>query len=419
MKVAFVHQPVGPLWTPGTSGSVGIWVYEVARRLARRCDMVVYAKLGKRDGRWQPARERYEGVDYRRVSVGLDEALLAALRPLGRLRGPRRPLFVSTVGYLRYIVTIARDLRSLGCDVIHIHGYPNFVPVVRAFNPRTPIVLHMHGQWLTQFDPRLVERWIRPADLIVGVSDFVTDKIRRRFPHVAGRCHTVYMGVDPDQFTARPALAPGPTGARLLYVGRISPEKGLHVLLDAFALLAGQCPEATLRVVGPEWLMPRNFVVDLSDDPMLVGLKSFYNGSYLAHLKGRLFASGAKNVSFSDLVTHEHISGVYRDADIYVNPSFTEGLPMSVVEAMASGLPVVATRVGGVPEIVEEGKTGLLVDPGDAGGLAQAILRVLGDPKLRDSMARAGRARAIALCSWDLICENLLSLYKTLPSRGL
>jgi spore coat protein SA len=411
MKIAFVHQPTGPIWTPGTSGSVSIWLYEVARRLARSCDMLVYARRGLS----QPASERCEGVEYRRISVAADEMLLTLLGPLARFRNVRRPLFASRAAYLKYIVTIAADLRKRGCDIIHVHGYPQFVPTIHALNPTTPIVLHMHGEWLTQLDPRLVERWTRHADLIIGVSEHVTDKIRRRFPRLASRCHTIYMGVDPDDFDgSTQPVTPGPASQRLLYVGRISPEKGLHLLLDAFVIVADRYPNATLKIVGPEWPMPRAFLVGVTDDPRIAALGAFYDGSYLAHLRQRLPESLVRRVTFVDLVVHEEVSTHFLDADLYVNPSFSESLGMSIIEAMASQLPVVATNVGGVPEVVENGVTGLLVEPSDPSALADTIVSLLGDERLRMSMASAGRKRALQHFAWDTITANVMTLYRAL-----
>jgi glycosyltransferase involved in cell wall biosynthesis len=414
MKIALVHQPTGPIWTPGTSGSVSIWLYEVARRLARSCNVVVYARRGMS----QPVSERYEGVEYRRISVAADEALLALLGPLARFRSPRRPLFASTVAYLKYIVTIAANLRRQGCDVIHVHGYPQFVPIVHIFNPRTPIVLHMHGEWLTQLDPDLVEHWTRHADLIIGVSEYVTDKIRRRFPHLAPRCHTIHMGVDTDRFDGggRPVTRDA-ASQRLLYVGRISPEKGLHLLLDAFAVVARRYENATLKIVGPEWLIPKAFFVGATDDPRIAALDAFYDGSYLAHLRQRLPESLIRRVTFVDLVVHDEVHTHFLDADLYVNPSFTESLGMSIIEAMASRLPVVATSVGGVPEVVESGRTGLLVDAGNAGALAEGIIRLFGDDRLRLSLAAAGYSDARTRFSWDRITENVMGLYENLLNR--
>ena len=95
------------------------------------------------------------------------------------------------------------------------------------------------------------------------------------------------------------------------------------------------------------------------------------------------------HVTFGSLIPHQEVVNCYHDADIFVNPSYYESLGMSAIEAMACQLPVVATHVGGVAEVVEQGKTGILVAPGDAGALAEAIVCLLGEEKLRVSMEKA------------------------------
>jgi glycosyltransferase involved in cell wall biosynthesis len=417
MKVAIIHQPTGPIWTSGTSGSVSIWVYEIARRLARSCQTVVYARRGQ----GQPDKENHEGVEYRRISTTRDELRIRLLKKLTRFRRKDRPLFVSRLGYRNYISTIARDLKEEKCDIIHVVNFPNFAPVVRAHNPGIPIVLHMHGEWLTQFDSSMVEGWLSKTDFILSVSEFVSQGIRSRFPRYASRCQTIYMGVDPDQFGRKRGFAgTKKKGAqRLLYVGRISPEKGVHVLLEAFQLVVRHLPETTLRIVGPEWLMPREHIVELSSDHRVLSLGAFYNGSYLSFLKKQVPANVAHQVNFIDLIVHEKISSQFDEADLYVNPSFSESLGMSIIEAMASELPVVATRVGGVPELVEEDETGILVEPGDAAALAQAIIRLLADESLRERMGRRAVKRAVELFSWDHICHTLLDKYQNIVRGGL
>jgi len=99
---------------------------------------------------------------------------------------------------------------------------------------------------------------------------------------------------------------------------------------------------------------------------------------------------------------------------VFVQPSFSEAFGMPVAEAMASGLPVVAARVGGIPEAVVNGKTGLLVESGDATALAEAILRLFEDEDLRKSMGKAAHKRAVNTFSWDQIVENLLRQYKNI-----
>lgn len=414
MKIAFVNQPGGSVVPPVQDGSIEIWTYEVARRLARSGDVIFYAKRG----RFQKKVQHYEGVHYRRVSVAVDHWLIRLLKRFSGFRNVRRPLFSSGLYYLGYILQVANNLRRHKCDIVHVHNYAQFVPVIRAFNPKIKIVLHMHCEWLTQLDRGMIERRLGKADLVIGCSEYITETIRRSFPQFASRCQPIFQGVDVNQFVGKSGdrATKGKDAKRLLFVGRVSPEKGLHVLLQAFEKVLERYPQVQLEIVGPKRQLPLEYLVALSDDDKVSGLASFYDGrsrrSYFYHLQRRLTPNLASHVTFCGSVPYANVINHYRDADILVNPSLSESFGRSLIEAMACQMPVIATRVGGMVEIVEDGKTGLLVAPGDATALAEAILRILSDEGLRNSMGQAGRQRVLQCFSWGRIAESLLRLYK-------
>jgi glycosyltransferase involved in cell wall biosynthesis len=416
MKIAFVNQPRDFISVP-PSGSIPNVTYELARRLARSCDVIVYAGRGH----LQPKVEYGEGIQYRRVLIGRDRRYFRRLYGLlGRFsRFFKRP-YASGLYYLDYILQVANDLRAQQCDIVHLHNFSQFVPIIRAFNPSIKIVLQMHCEWLTQLDRAMIERRLRKVDLTIGCSEYITEKIRRRFPQFADRCQTVFNGVDVSDFSENGHRTTKEDGTqRLLSVGRVSPEKGVHVLLDAFQILAERYPLAQLDIVGSKEQLPLDFLLSLSDDDTVTDLASFCDRgsrlSYFSHLQRRLDALGiASHVTFSGFVPHVVKINHYRGADVYVQPSFSDAFPLPVLEAMASGLPVVATRVGGIPEAVVNGKTGLLVEPGDAPALAEAILRLVSDKDLRKAMGKAGRQRVLDLFSWEQIAKNLLCQYKSI-----
>ena len=428
MKIALVHQPIGTISPSALGGSIDIWIYEVARRLARSCDVIVYAKKG----RHQKRVEYNQGVLYRRISTAVDEwfpYISTAVDKLGRFPGFRnvrrplffrnvkRPLFASSLYYLTYALQVAKELRAEKCDIVHLHNFSQFVPIIRAFNPKIKIVLHMHCEWLTQLDRAMIESRLREVDLVIGCSEYITEKIRRRFPQFAKRCQTIYNGVDFNHFfSENNHSATKKNGVKqLLFVGRNSPEKGLHVLLDAFQIVLERYPQAQLEIVGPQQSAPIEFIVALSDDPKVSDLVSFYGGSYISHLQGKLSSGVASHVSFTGFVSRRQLINCYRDADVFVFPSvWNEPFGMPPIEAMATEVPVVATRVGGITEIVEDGKTGILVEPGDASALAEVILSLLSDKDLRKSMGEAARLRVVELFSWEQIVENLLRQYKNI-----
>jgi len=157
---------------------------------------------------------------------------------------------------------------------------------------------------------------------------------------------------------------------------------------------------------------PLDFIVRFGEDERVADLARFYRGSYLSHLRQMLSPGVADRVSFLGNLPYPELAALYRAADVVINPSFVESFGMSLVEAMACKAAVVATRVGGVSEVVENGESGILVEAGNASALAQAVLRLLEDPNLRESMGAAGRRRVIERFSWERVVESLLSRYQ-------
>lgn len=415
MKIGFISQPWDSGGPPDPGGSIGLLTWEIARRLGRVHEVFVCGP------RWkgQPPTERCDGVNYIRFAQLIDHRILAPMRRVWRLSGRSGPDFASTLYYAAYVVRAARALRAADCDVVHIHNFSQFVPIVRRLCPRAKTMLHMNCDWLVQLDRGLVDGRLNNADAIVGCCEYITDNIRRRFIKYADRCNTLYNGADIGAFAPRDEASSGSSGARILYVGRVSPEKGLHVLLDAFELIAADHPEARLEIVGGEYVPPMNFIVGVSSNPDIKALSRFYGHSYMQYLRSRVGGPLEGRVSFAGALPHCELAERLRNADMFAQPSvWSEPFPLSVVEAMAAGLPVVASRAGGLPEAIEDNETGLLVDPGNPGALARALLRLIDDRRLARMMGRAGRGRASRMFSWENITATLEGFYETLCRDG-
>jgi glycosyltransferase involved in cell wall biosynthesis len=377
--------------------------YEIGRRLAQSNSVVTYPKWVK----GQRKIEQHEGVTYRRVPERIDSAL-NLLRVLdNRLLRPDRPFRLSSLYYARYASKVARDIRERGCDAVHIHSVPNFIPVVRKLNPKARIALHMHDHSLADFDARIVGPRLEQANLIVACSDFVINAIRNRFPQLAGRCHTLYNGVDERFLNIQADPARSQT---VLFVGRLCPEKGVHLLLEAMKSMPAP---GTLSLVGPLDVAPREFVDPLSADALFEDLRGFYRHpqGFRDLLLREAGALGARAILHGKVFNRD-IGAHYAQAGVFVFPSlWHEPFGIPVIEAMAAGLPVVATRGGALPEIVVEGETGFLVERGDVRGLRAAISELLGNPSLRRRMGAAGRQRVRELFTWDRCVSRLVDLY--------
>jgi glycosyltransferase involved in cell wall biosynthesis len=285
------------------------------------------------------------------------------------------------------------------------------------------LVLEMQSEWLSQMDPASVKKQLAYVDAVVPVSRHVERLFRDAFPGFPGVVATIHNGVDVDVFhPAGSGSDPDPSAsARLLFVGRVSPEKGVHTLLDAFARVVGRFPSATLDIIGPRTELPSRLLVDLSTDTLVRDLRRFYHegGSnyqeYLNDLvrKHRL----AEQVRFHGSLGHHEIVKHYQAAGIVVNPSLSETFGISMVEGMACGVPVVGTQVGGMLDTVTS-EVGRLVPAEDPARLADAVCEILADRAAAKKMGVAGRARSIQDFTWNVRAQRLRRLYQSICAKS-
>jgi glycosyltransferase involved in cell wall biosynthesis len=209
------------------------------------------------------------------------------------------------------------------------------------------------------------------AKFAVAISDFgrsqlMTLSSQERWSHI----HVVRCGVDPCVYTPSANRTGSATSAEFLFVGRLLRGKGVSLLFESLAALRKEGLDVTATVVG--------------------------DGPAGPELETRATVLGVRNaVSFVGSIGPEEIRGLYERADIFCLPSFAEGIPVVAMEAMAMELPVVTTRIMGVPELVEDGQEGLLVPPGRADALTDALRRLVCAPDQRRQMGLAGRQKVM------------------------
>jgi len=307
-------------------------------------------------------------------------AHLAALRQPGRyLRTLALAWRTSPAGfrahryqliYFAEAVILAHHLQAGG--VVHLHNHiakaSCTVAMLASALSDIPYSFTLHGpdDLLSPEHWRLDEKIARAA-FVACISDYCRAQAmlasdRRHWD----RLHVVHCGIDPARCDM-PRRTPGHTpGARLLFIGRLAAVKGLPVLFAALAMVRTQRPDLHLTLIGdgPERKMLEAEARDLglSDCMSFVGYKS-----------------------------QDAVAQALGEADLLVLPSFAEGVPVVLMEAMAARLPVVATRIAGVPELVSDGESGLLVAAGDETALARAILQLLANPAQMLRMGAAGR----------------------------
>ena len=352
-----------------------------------------------------------------------DKLALKMFGKFGRFPNIYKPMFANRWAYRWYGEQLARDLRRQRCDVVLVTNMTQFLPIIRRLNPNIVIVLQMHCEWLNQLDRGMLRQRLQHCDVIAGVSEFITQKAKACFPEFADRFVTIYDGVNVDDFISKwdDSAAHKSNGEQhIVYVGRITPEKGVHTLIEAFNRIADRFPSACLDIVGPDEINPPALVVPFSKDPKVFELASLFDqkGVYRAKIDALAAARKDRIHFYGNLPHSPMLVQKYQFADISVTPSIWEepfGLP--VVEAMSAGAPVIATAGGAFPELVLPEKTGLLVERGNAAQLADALARLLADAPTREKMGRAGRARAVELFSWDHIARDFLNLCRQQVTR--
>lgn len=236
---------------------------------------------------------------------------------------------------------------------------------------------------------RLERRAARAADGVVVTSEYCREVVHRSYGVAPSRQAVVPEGIDLEAWRDLPAPENPRDGPVVLSVARQYPRKNTATLLRAFARVREERPDTVLRVVG--------------GGPELARLR---------RLTARLGLEGTVRLE-GEVSGRERVQRAYGAADVFCLPSLQEGFGIVFLEAMAAGLPIVAGDVAAVPEVVESGTSGLLVDPRDPGAVAGGLLRLLDDAGLRRSMGEAGRERVRGY-GWPRVAARFLEAVRGL-----
>ncbi len=351
-------------------GGVQVHVGQLARELRARGHRVAVLAPGGREG---------PGI----VSVG---------RVVGiRYQGTVAPVCLSPAAAAR----VRSTLRSLRPDVVHVHE--PFVPVVglaATLTSPAPVVGTFHAfaersRALSVLAPALRPAWRRLA-VRIAVSGAASTFVGERFD---GEVRVIPNGCAVDAFAGATPDAGLPAGRCLAWVGRIDPQKGFPVALRAFARLVRDRADLWFIVAG-----------DGADRAALAGIAP--------EVRRRVVMLGS--------VPHARLPGYLAGADAFVGPALgQESFGIVLVEAMAAGVPVIASDIPGYREVIRAGVDGLLVPPGDDGALADAIAQVLDDGDLATRLRSAGPARAEGF-SWRAVVPRIEAAYADARSaRGV
>jgi len=286
-------------------------------------------------------------------------------------------------------------------DVIHAHAYgyfPTFVGGFAQLMRGTPLVVTPHSDagspTLSKrlFDWAIPAFTIRRAHRVIAVTKVEAHHLRGLGVH-PDRIRVIPNGVDLSEFSGLRRKRQHRDEAELLFVGRVYPrQKGIEHIVKALALLHPR-RRVRLIVIGEDW-------------------------GGVERLRSLARSLGVEDrIVFRGLLSRDEVVRAYASAEVFVLPSLFEPFGIVLLEAMAAGLPIVASKVGGIVDVVEDGKTGLLVPPRNPEALADALERLLSNPTMLDEMGDEGRMRAPAY-SWDQLSPRILDVYREAIAEG-
>ncbi|MBV9212181.1 MAG: glycosyltransferase family 4 protein [Actinobacteria bacterium] len=335
-----------------------------------------FCVLTFRDDPALPATDMRGGVPIRRLDVSgafksRDAVLLASI--------------------CREVTTICREWDP---DLIHVAFTPptGFLAFASRLRRIAPLLVSVHGWWpaLEESNPTATRRAIVEADWVTAVSRSCLDGIRAFEPAVTERSSWVLNGLEPDPTPPRPLPYDPPV---VVGAGRLSQEKGFDVLVRAFAGLRKQFPDARLVLAGR----------GISEDSL---------HALVAEL------GVADSVDFRGWVRRDDIPALLEEATVVAVPSREEGFGMTALEAATRARPVVATRIGGLPEVVEDGVTGVLIDQDSPDQLHAAMHSLIADRAHATELGEAARRRAEQLFSRERLLSEHVDLYRRLGARA-
>jgi glycosyltransferase involved in cell wall biosynthesis len=316
-------------------------------------------------------------------------------RPAGYFRGLICAMGTGRSGILYFLEAVIAGHWMMRQHLFHVHcHYSSTVGVIaaRIFPITMSITFHGQAEFVDPEGFQLAEK-IRASLFCRAISFYgrsqmfrVTDY--REWPKI----EVTFLGVDPREFAPRP-FRDAPDPFQIACVGQLAPVKGQHLLLAAIELLLREGRRVRLRIAGDGPDRP-----DLEQDLVRRGL--------------------AGHVVMEGFLNQDKLRELYAESDVLSLPSFAEGIPVVLMEAMAMEIPCVAPWITGIPEIIQHETDGLLAPPGDHEALARAIARLMDDPEVRRAMGQRARRKILEKFDLHHNTENLAEVFRRWLVRG-
>jgi L-malate glycosyltransferase len=302
---------------------------------------------------------------------------------------------IDSAGGIYQLLRLAAFLRRGRFDVVHTHDlWSNLMGIPAARLASVRVIISScrdlsHTDWYTPRRRRILRRLQRSSSTVLANSSAIRDDLLARDGFGAEQVRVIRNGVDVDRFTVggdRMRLFPEAGNRKLVaLVGNMKSDvKGHWLLIEAAPAVVARFPHTSFVLIGDGCLRPQ--------------------------FENRIRELGLSE-NFVFLGSRTDIPELLASCDLAILPSLAEGLPNAVLEYLAAGLPTIVTRVGGNGEILEDGRTGLLIPPRDPEALAKALLRLLENPRLAQALGRAGQDHVRANFSFARLTDETAKLY--------
>ena len=391
MKVALVSSGIVPL-PPTGGGAVEEYVFQLAKHLRKHgIDALAIDATTKNNY----AVEEINGAIIARI-------------PILSVPGIKKDIIREFI----FGVNVAKYINKLGIDVVHANTAWAGFSIALKKRGGWKLVYTCHNPLWPEDEVHLGEKIVRAAegytmrraDLVIALNNAMAKALEKKAKIRREKIAIIPNGVDTEYF--KPGIKDDMALKRynlrsmeyVLFVGRITYIKGVHVLLRAWKEILNHVGGIKLVIAGP-----------------LSG--SFTEGGISNYAKAMIEYAreiSQDSIVFTDSVNREELRILYSNACCLVLPSLAEAFPMVLIEAMASGIPVIGSRAGGIPDIIEDGVNGYTFPVGDYIALAEKLYMLLTDKTLRKNMANAARSIAESKYSWKTVINKLLKVYKAI-----
>jgi glycosyltransferase involved in cell wall biosynthesis len=364
---------------PSGWGAVEKWIIEVMSRLNKKYNFKIISL---------PAKER---VDIQNTEFIYLSKMCSFFKRLGQFETNyiKRYLGVSPSRYLvnrKHLTSwsfthyLRKEIERHETDIYHFHQRPEYIFYTK---PGKPVILHLHNRIdeLTKSFPLFPEffKGIDLADVLITVSKDMMKYYREKGVEKK-KMRLIYNGVDTERYR----YVKKSKRLKILFVGNLVERKGVLYLIRAFNEIKSQLPGAELFIVG----------------------RKNEKSDYVKELR----RNSTEGVTFTGTVTEEELIRHYQSANILVHPALYEAFGMTLVEAMSCGTPVIATKVGGIPEVL--GDAGILIKPKNVEEIVKSVLKLADNRKLYDNLAKRSRERVEHHFSWESVSQNLAKVYE-------